>query len=274
MINGYKYINEETNLISSIEHEQLAEVLRIDYENLDELSNKSDCFSVSCLKSLTKLNKLLFSENTRLIMCSFINMILRKDSILHLFKIMLSNFIMINQFNKDMHRLMLIIKLEAKEAESKPVNVSTPNKTAHTLGLYLRNTLLYVYKLENSHKNLELLENVKHGVQCVDVYLKQLLNEIEPKKCENLKDSGRTIEEPKIIPPELNECLIEKPEDYVVQDEIFEMDTANLVIDKDEKLNNNQDEFTETDRLVNKNLYYELKYALKTKKMNGKNEKD
>jgi hypothetical protein len=250
-------------------------------DNEDELERLTDFFSINCIKSIMKLNFLLLSENLKLILSSYYSLILVDSNIAILvfnmakfaFKLV-SDIFLINSLLRDLKHSLEIVMLAGSESSSK--NTNKISSLEHNLSLHLRNAFLNALELEKTDVDsaslkIKTLNLLKYDFEHSNLWLKQLICNIEG---EPLSSSIEKIDLNETQPVNTNTESVNSKScqiDEVVEDEIFEADTFNLndIEDKKQELDKDfSEEFLKEKQVIlaNKNLFYELKYALKTKK--------
>ena len=275
---------DDFDLICTIKDNELSEIMwKHDDDLLDGLT---DNFSIGCIKSVIKLNRMLVSESFKLILISYLNLILSDFSIVKLVKVLaefdlrlIKTYFLIKKFINEVEGLNKICNLvdlneNAKETGTKTTTIAQQISLEHNLSVHLRNAFLNVCHLEKiedtkSEAKLETLKLLKYSFEYCDLYYKKLISEIEGEtdkqtnedkididnqaKSKSDEESNAKQAEPVVMAP--------------VEDEIFEADTSSLVeqvqittTDSDYLFKEKQNE------MANKNLFYELKFALKSKK--------
>lgn len=141
------------------------------------------------------------------------------------------------------------------------------------LGLYLRNALLSTHSLQNSPNPIESLKLVKVNLEYCDFYVKQLINSLEKPKNEEdsnpIESDINKDETAKKTPT--NENRLDPSEPVTIEDEIYEEDLSRLKDEEGKRENLDDSDWLEVNKLgsevalANKNLFYELKFALKFK---------
>ena len=141
------------------------------------------------------------------------------------------------------------------------------------LGLYLRNALLSSHSLQNSPNPIESLKLVKVNLEYCDFYVKQLINSLEKPKNEedsNPIENGLKKDET-TTKTQTNENRLDPSEPVTIEDEIYEEDLSRLKEEEGKRENSDDSDWLEVNKLgsevalANKNLFYELKFALKFK---------
>lgn len=141
------------------------------------------------------------------------------------------------------------------------------------LGLYLRNALLSTHSLQNSPNPIESLKLVKVNLEYCDFYVKQLINSLEKPKNEedsNPIESDLNKDETMTKTPTIQNRL-DPSEPVTIEDEIYEEDLSRLKDEEGKRENSDDSDWLEVNKrgneiaLANKNLFYELKFALKFK---------
>lgn len=262
---------DQSNLISSIDECDLAQVLRLDNQNLDR---DSDYFSINCISSLFKLNKLLVSENFKLIWINYFKYFQIGTKFLRNIQSFYSSLKIFHVFNKELNSLENIIYLiQDRNVESNQDII--PKNLEKKLLFNFRNCLLNAYQLEKSSDTqikLNILKLLKINFEQCDLNLKQLILDLENFKIhqEDKKENHDELFEKNLKekPSEEVNRIIENISP-IIEDEIFEADICN--IPSEPKLNGQSDYDEDIilkkkqDDLNTKNLYYELIYALKPK---------
>jgi len=277
---------EKESFVCSVNNIELAEVLQMNTENINELNKLSDYFSLNCLKSLSKLNHYLLSESFKLNYFNKINLIVSTDMSLlqKIFNSIKNLFILVriklelSQFNNELNELFDICKM-IKQSDCKQQTSTKPRETnelEHILTKHVRNTLIDCYRIRNLFKEddlskkKEILTYLKHDFEYCDLYFKKLQNKIDPGSINIMMKEQQNIlvEENLKVEKSLSDNSISL-NGTIDEDEIYE---ADVIIDS---ANNNKNDTHEQDylfllkekeaNLVNKNLFYELKFALKTK---------
>ena len=181
---------EKDSFICSIERDELAEVLLINDEQ--KLNEISDHLSYSCIKSLTRLIKLLVSENLKIMHILKLSSIpLNNELISHIKHLIQTLFEIYNSRNislktySELKNLTKIISLisDNNESVNKP-EFAKKLSNEHNLTIHLRHTLLSsmsLYKVDDkmSGKKREILHSLKSSFEYCSFYLKKISNEIE-----------------------------------------------------------------------------------------------
>lgn len=275
---------DKSSFICSIRKSELADVLQ-ETESDSKLNKLSDYFSLNCLKSLAKLIRFEISEHFKLNQLIKINFIFSPSSLFtavlnstkHLIFLIKIN-LLFRKFNSDVKNLWSICQMikRADDSVSEPVaRKSKENELENILLNYARNTLLDCYRLRNltdltdKEKKKEILKQLKYDFEYCDLYLKKIQHKIEPYQKMNLADQKANLN--------ANESIKESEsvnqnlpfiEDTIQEDVIYEADIIN---DEIKNIKDESEEFgmllrDKEANLVNKNLFYELKFALKRKK--------
>lgn len=271
--------NVELNLICATPLNELAEVLKLDVD-ATILKQLSDSFSINCIKSISKLNRLLLSENFKLIFLiifqSIVNDANFSQTLRNIFNIAQSLVQNIKSFNnilKDLNDFEKLLKLTASNSEDQINKPVTRNNTSD-ISIYLRNALLLSYNLSSTNESiadLSLLEQLKSNFEICEFHLNNMLKRFKKNDVEKIQqlDEVKQLNKPQIENVTYQERQL-SPEQ--IEDEIYEADlekfdqhesAATKLSSNLQHENNSESDFKEN--LTQKNVFYELKYALKFK---------
>lgn len=177
---------DRESFICSIEGNELAEVLLVnDEKKLDEIS---DHLSYNCIKSLTRLIKLLMSENLKVLHILKLNSSpLNNELVSHIkycIKTLIEIFkcrVTINKVNSELKNLTKFISLVPDNNNITKKMVVKKMSNEHHLAIHLRHTLLNCMSLNDQmqSKKKEILHSLKSSFEYCGFYLKKLSNEIE-----------------------------------------------------------------------------------------------
>lgn len=140
------------------------------------------------------------------------------------------------------------------------------------LGLYLRNALLNTHSLQNSLNPIESLKLVKVNLEYCDFYVNQLINSLEkPKNEEDSNPIESSLKNETTTKTPTVQNRLDPSEPVTIEDEIYEEDLSRLKDEEGKRENSDDSDWLELNKrgnevaLANKNLFYELKFALKFK---------
>ena len=226
---------DKLTFICSINNKELSEVLQS--HNDYDLNQLSDYFSLSCLKSISKLIQFLISENFKLNQISKLYLIVSMNSLLEtaikstrnllILVTVRNNLIKYNSELKDLFNICQMIKQSDSDIEQRFKQVKSKNELEHILLNYIRNALLNCYHLKNIPdeqlvEKKQIAKKLKYDFEYCDLYFKKIENKLEPKNTE-LK-----TEQPIVVSnttDHLNITDNNLPIDLVVyEDEIYEAD--------------------------------------------------
>ncbi|CAF0802469.1 unnamed protein product [Brachionus calyciflorus] len=261
---------ESSNFICSIDINHLSEVMKI--ENGDNLDKATDNYSYSCISSLNKLNSLLISENLKLIILCYFK-VLKND--LNFLKLFLFIFKSVNLIYKSLSSLIILEKIckliEPNESDAKPKKeVLTLEKN---LSLNLRNSLLNSYQIVDTQDpklRTEKFKILKNSFEICTLYFKQLELSLEGQDSVEIdsqkEDSKLNIDVDKC--QKIDKKVVFVDQEVLIEDEIFEAENHQIDNEDEKGFNCQMEELTlkEKQEILNtKNLFYELKFALKPK---------
>jgi hypothetical protein len=283
LINQFKLSNKFTtlseNLVCLVDEKDLSNVFHANGSDLDSLT---DQYCIDCIKSLLKFNQIMISENILLIILSLVI----DEKFYNKSRSIFTNCNAFQSFSNKIDILEKFLKL-IDESLAEKISALKDCKTsqnreivvAKNLGLYLRNCLLNVFEIVEAGKqsnDLKRLVLIKNSFENANLYLQQLETLIDKDfklKSAQKKQEFTHLSCEKSLEDNKNENVRVVSSDFesLIEDEIFEAEVLNNFEDI-EGLNliKTQEEIEEINRekenqLLNKNLYYELKYALKTK---------
>lgn len=251
----------DIKLVCGLESDDSASIFNLD-ESV-ELATLTDQYSLECASSMLKLNRLVISENIQLVIVSLIT----RTSSIELLQLGFQLYQLYKRQLKSLKRLENILKL--KTIDISPINLSDGKKStaALNLALYLRNALLNAQDLreETISNDISL---IKKNMEHAQMYLDQIELSLEarsPHKHQQvLKEEIEPSEESQ---PTTTSVPVDY--DYLIEDEIFEAevktdekpptDTQGDVLSAEDLLREKEN------AMMTKNLFYELKYALKFK---------
>ena len=271
---------DKSEFISEIKDHELGEVMLVDDE--ENQSKLSDDYDLKCIKSIKKLIQLLISENLKIFKLNELDLQLKSIK-LNIINSVFSTFFDIfefkNQINKfliDVNNLNNIVtlmdNLNDEKVDSKPM-VNKSDDMTHLLRVHLRNC--YLMSLSVNDNKEEMLKMLKLDFEFCELYLKRLLNETES------KGEERKLESPVDLDA-LNDAmrndddedrkLFKDNHEEINEDEIFEADNRTIDTDNVKKVTNDEEISLKNQEtyLIGKNLLYELKFALKDKRVEWK----
>ena len=267
------------NSIFKLDISELSVLLQIKHSD-PKLDTLTDFYSLSCIGSMLKLCWLIVSENVKLLVLAFLSENLSFIGLIRL------AFRWIQVYGgqvdrlRNLEQLLKLVNSNNQISEKRVDSTTRPFTAAVNLSLYLRNALLNTYYLvetENSSgQHLKAFHLVKRSFENASLYLEQLelsLNKVgvelrAQKKAEVVAelDSRKRDEEDEKKRNELN-LLTDYA--YVAEDEVLEAEVIHEVQVSEQKLAevlDSEEVVKEKENLLaSKNLFYELKYALKTK---------
>jgi hypothetical protein len=275
---------DKSNLVCTLQKDELAEILSIEYDN-ENINKLTDYFNINCIRSINKLNHILVSEQIKLIFNIYVNLISNSENLLYIVHFCLRfhyNIIkaifLLKELSKDSISLTNVCRLiKVTDIEDAKPTFNNKDQDESNLANYLRNALLNLNEInklndEMKDEKLKYFNMLKLNMDYCDFYFKQLTIKIDGSNCNKTNDGLYNLEssnELNLI--DLNNDknkLNEEPIQQVVVDEIYEADTYNLndniniSTQEDEEMNLKE----KKTNMANKNLMYELKYALKSKK--------
>lgn len=169
---------------------ELAEVLVEADEN--QLARLSDQFSLHCLRSLSKLVKLLVSESFKLIYITYLISSPIKNGLWSQIKFLIRQctrkvfiYRTVSRLDSELKRLTSIVNLLDSDGQENSINsLSKKADYEHQLCMHLRNALLNSLALcevkdVGSSKKRELLIHLKGAFELCDFYLKKVVNDVE-----------------------------------------------------------------------------------------------
>lgn len=266
------------DLISTIDKNDLADVLKLTTSNaLVELEHKTDHFSLSCLKTMSQLNRYVLSENFKITVVTIFASILSTRSLLTSIRIYWATIYMLFKVLKMIKKSIdELVEFEMVLKMSHPVPIKSEQKKFNpdvekSLALYLRNALLNSYELKTSSNKLDSLKMLKCNFEFCQFYLKQLISSLEKNASTN-NESGVVENDGKLSPNLSLIKQVEVPKEVIlpptIEDEIYEVDMTKTIEESEQNTLAEDWEFEQKKKEVNfanKNLFYELKFALKFK---------
>ena len=280
-------------LICTIEPDELADLLdaTASNTNIDELT---DSFSLACITTLNKLNKMLLSESFKLATLVYIQHAYNGNGNCSTWRCFVTNGARIAvAYGRSLHTLRhmservervldtskLLLPLDSTQVTQQQQQQrvhSAPRSREHELALALRNTLLNVDELERCNatgageERKELLLGVldTNMRQCQSCY-EQLSSDCDkPSSSSQATSRGHDVTL-KSATPVMVEVRV-GAEARVQVDEIFEAEVVEE--ETEEKARRGKHDDGDESMLMrkrasdHKNLYYELTYALKSKR--------
>ena len=258
---------DRSSFICCMDGTELAEVL---VENDEKLLNKqTDHFSLKCIKSLSRLIEILASEHFKLLQIN--ELASHGGSIASLVESYSANT-RFKRMKTDSQRLLDICQIIAGGDNSNQQDLIKQNPNLeHVLATHLRNALLITLKLNKinqTENRIETLCCLKNSFEYCELYMKQLVDKVEG----NQVAVNRPTEIELVSKVNINYDLILSDEQVcqsVHEDEIYEADTSKPIEESKPMPSQIELESHMKEKevyLANRNLFYELQFALKSKR--------
>ncbi len=277
---------DNANLMSIIKPEELSKIFTSNDNELDKLT---DQFSTSCLKSICNFNNLLISEHIKLILIDYIDSFANSKwffmKLIMVLKNLFSFYFLMNKLNIQLNQFDGFLKLGTTKTKIVLFDKeSDSHKSEYKLQLQTRHFLLSLNKFNSlkgeieKSKQLSVLknnfENCKFYFDDVLKYHESETKRNETNSVQKQKDNDKSkTDHKKWNFTEEKTNLIFNEDQQIIDDEIIEADTSLHLLKENQNENQNENQKNEVDyfkekelQLLNKNLFYELKFALKSRK--------
>lgn len=255
------------NFVCSINENDLSQVMKIAAADLDKIT---DYYSVSCLNSIVKLNSLLISENFKLIVLNFFHLLKNGSNFVNFIFFTSKYILFMKNFVNDLKKMDKLCKSIDQEKIQEKFQIDKLGNEDNLI-MYLRSCILNSQGLKNQtddQAKVELVKIVRTGLECCSVYLDQIETNLGMTNTKSkVYETTTEKSEPK-NDPEFEEVVHQLAQEQISEDEIFEAedDLSNVKKGIDGKYDVEELSPREKQELMDtKNLFYELKFALKSK---------
>lgn len=255
------------NFVCALNDNDLSPVMRLNGQELDQFTDK---YSFNCVNSILKLNLILISENFKLILLNFFDFLKNGTNFFNFCFMAVNCALQIEKFVNELKKLDKINKSIDQDEVPKSKERINPLENEDYLSLYLRSCLLNSQRLRDldNQSKIETLKLIRTGLECCNLYIEKIESTcgvlIPQEEISNIT-SEKSESKIKILD---KENVTEFDQELNFEDEIFEAED-NFVFDQKEEMKNSEPEelsLKEKQELLNtKNLFYELKFALKSK---------
>ena len=256
------------HFVCTINDNDLSPVMNLSGQELDELTDK---YSFTCVNSILKLNFILISENFKLIILNFLHFLKNGTKFFNFCIMSVNSVLEIEKFVNELKKLDKINKSIQQYDTEKNIRIE-PLENEDYLNMYLRSCLLNSQKLKglDNRSKIETLKIIRTSLECCNLYIDKIES-----SC-GLLIHQKEIKKITLVKSELNnkslanfkENVTEFDKEMNFEDEIFEADDNSAGAMKEDAENFEIEELSlkEKQELLNtKNLFYELKFALKSK---------